>query len=78
MGVLFGSNSCTRNCINSVENPAFYICCAFPVLCSKLQLLATMHFRHFELRFRNNVRRPVCPKTRLYGTDELFRYVMNA
>jgi hypothetical protein len=80
MSVLVGSNSLyiLEDCISSVENPAVYICCAFPVVCSKLQLLVTKQFRHFELHFRNNLHRPMCPKTRLSGIDEIFRHVMNA
>jgi hypothetical protein len=79
MSVLVGSNSLyvLGDCINSVENPTVYICCAFPVVRSKLQSLATIKFRHFELHFRNNLHRPMCPKTRLSGIDEMLRRVMN-
>lgn len=80
MSVLVGSNSLyvLEDCINSVENPAVYICCAFPVVCSKLQLLVTMQFRHFELHFRHSLHRPMCPQTQLSGIDEIFMHVMDA
>lgn len=80
MNVQAGSNSrhLLEACIASVANPAVYICRAFRILCSKLQLLVRMLFHHSDLHFRNKVRRPIYSKTQLSVIDGMFRHVMNA